>query len=76
MKVDCYNACECCFSDLEYGDAFYTDGHLYIKIFDRNWKDPDNGLAVKLDTGYLTEFDFCETVTKADAKVVAVNPIE
>lgn len=76
MKVDCYNACECYFSDLEFGDPFYSGGFLYIKVFDKNWHDPDNGIAVKLNTGYLEEFEFSDTVTKADAKVVVVNPIE
>lgn len=76
MRIDCYNASECYFSDLEFGDCFYFQSNLYLKAFDRNWKDPDNGLAVKLDTGYICEFEFSEKVIKADAKIVAVNPIE
>ena len=76
MKVDCYNACECYFSDLEFGDSFYSDGFLYLKAFDKNWRDPDNGIAVKLSTGYLEVFSFQDKVIKADAKVVAVTPIE
>ena len=76
MKVDCYNACEVEFSDIEFGDAFYWQSQLYIKAHDITSHDAFRGVCVDLSTGYLASISFEEKVIKADAKVVAVNPIE
>lgn len=71
MKVACYNACSVCFSDLEYGDAFYQTDTLYMKVFDPKESDPDKGVAVRLDTGRLEYFSVTDMVTKAEVKVIA-----
>ena len=75
MKIDCYNACSCYFSDLEFGDVFYYLDTLWLKVFDATWNNPDRGLAVRLDTGSISPFEFSESVIKANAKVVAENPL-
>ena len=71
MKVACYNACSVCFSDLEYGDAFYQNDLLYMKIFDPKVTDPDKGVAVRLDTGRVEYFSMEAMVTEAEVKVIA-----
>lgn len=73
MRVDCYNACECLISELEYGDTFYYLGALWIKV---NLgvalhTESDKTAIVDLATGELDTVLNSTRVVMADTKVVA-----
>ena len=73
MRVDCYNASECPISSIEFGDTFYYNSELYIKINPSTFI-PNNqyySWAVALSDGRLTQFDEGTSVILADTKVIA-----
>ena len=75
MKIDCYNASGCPISELEFGDNFYYDNVLYIKV-DGVFEMPGDFTvakcgAVRLDTGMFMWLDETCNVIYADCKVVA-----
>ena len=74
MRVDCYNATECPLSSLSYGDTFYLDGRLYIKVgvadVDVVSEYPGRCLIVALDRGELRSVKEDVAVILADTKVV------
>ena len=74
MKVDCCNATECPLSSVTYGDTFYLDGRLYIKVgvTDVDVVSDSFGrcLIVALDRGELRSVKEDIAVILADTKVV------
>lgn len=74
MRVDCYNASECPLSSLDYGDTFYLDGRLYIKVgvadVDVVAEYPGRCYIVSLDRGELKSVKEDIAVILADTKVV------
>lgn len=73
MKIDCYNACTCPISSIQYGDTFYYDNELYIRVdADARTKvDHVSCWAVALGNGALVPINPDTIVTLADTKVVA-----
>ena len=72
MRVDCYNACECPISAIEYGDTFYYRNNLWIKVNASCMPlDNDDCAIVALDIGELVIVKGDTAVIKADTKVVA-----
>ena len=72
MKVDCYNACECEVSSLEYGDTCYHASRIWIKANVNEIPITSNKCAlVALDTGEMKVVEANMKVVLADTKVVA-----
>ena len=73
MRVDCYNASSCLISSIQYGDTFYYDGELYIRVNAdlRNGCDHCSCWAVALGNGALVPISPNVSVVLADTKVVA-----
>lgn len=75
MRIDCYNACACNVSSVEYGDTFYYEDRLYIKVrMGDSVGHSLNGLQlcyiVALDIGELIAVEPDTQVILADTKVV------
>lgn len=73
MRVDCYNASECPISSIQYGDTFYHQGELYLRVntaMKHSLEDETTCWAVALGDGMLMPFDADGSVTLADTKVV------
>ena len=73
MRVDCYNACECPISSIQYGDTFYYNSELYMKVntdLKSSLNDATICWAVTLGDGMLTPFGEDTSVILADTKVV------
>ena len=72
MRVDCYNACECPLSSLDYGDTFYLNETVCIRININVVKVLTNDIAyARLDTGEVFVTSGDTMVILADTKVVA-----
>lgn len=74
MRIDCYNACECSVSSIQYGDTCYYNGDLYIRVNPSNFRScvgGDECLLVKLCTGDMITVHQSTSVVLADTKVVA-----
>lgn len=73
MRVDCYNACECPISAVEYGDTCYYRGELYLKVNPCAFPVDiiTSCVIVSLGDGMLQMVDSDTLVTLADTKVVA-----
>lgn len=75
MRVDCYNASECPLTALDYGDTFYLDGVLYIKLgiadVDVVAEFPGRVFIASLDKGELRSVKDDVAVLYADTRVVA-----
>lgn len=72
MRIDCYNACECGLGDLDFGDTFYLDGALYLKV--QCYFNPSKSgysYIVDLARGAMRSESDETIVAKADTKVVA-----
>ena len=67
MKVDCYNASEIWFADIEVGDTFYYCGTLYLKV---TVVGESSSSAVDLGRGYIIEFEPMCCVQLAKTRVV------
>ena len=78
MKVDCYNASACLISSLQYGDTFYYDGELYLRVNAdlRTDNDHCSCWAVALGNGALIPINPDIPVVLADTKVVANNEVK
>jgi hypothetical protein len=74
MRVDCYNASECPLTSLDYGDTFYLDGVLYIKLgiadVDVVADYPGRCFIASLDKGELKSVKDDIAVILADTKVI------
>ena len=70
MRIDCYNACECTIDSIEYGDTFYYQGTVCIRVNPLSWADCSDCVFVRLDTGELIICKPSLEVIKADTKVV------
>lgn len=74
MRIDCYNASECSVIDIQYGDTFYYNSELYMRVSGVPVREPqactDICWAVSLSTGALTSFNSDISVIFADTKVV------
>lgn len=72
MRIDCYNACECTIDSIEYGDTFYYQDTVCMRVNATMWLHSDRECTyVRLDTGELVICDHALAVIKADTKVVA-----
>lgn len=72
MRIDCYNACECTIDSIEYGDTFYYQDTVCMRVNAIVLLNSNRECAyVRLDTGELTICKPDMTVIKADTKVVA-----
>ena len=72
MRVDCYNACECPISSVDYGDTFYLSDTVCMKINIDVIRTLVNDVAyVRLDTGEVCIASGETFVIMADTKVVA-----
>ena len=71
MRVDCYNACECPISALDYGDTFYYADTVCMRVSTFNNVFGDDCAYVRLDTGEVWACKPDLAVVKADTKVVA-----
>ena len=77
MRIDCYNASECPVINIQYGDTFYYNSELYMRVSGASRVpigEPqactDICWAVSLSTGALTSFNSDISVILADTKVV------
>ena len=73
MRVDCYNASECSVIGIQYGDTFYYNSELYMRVSGvprESQACTDICWAVSLSTGALTSFNSDTSVILADTKVV------
>lgn len=73
MRVDCYNASECPISSIQYGDTFYHNATLYLKVnvdMKSSLRDETTCWAVDLSDGMLMPFGEETSVILADTKVV------
>lgn len=75
MRINCYNATETTISALEYGDTFYLDGTLYIKVapndVDLITTQQCRSFIVDLARGVLRSIKSDTNVLLADTTVVA-----
>ena len=72
MRVDCYNACECPINSVEYGDTFYFNDTVCMRVNVDVLRSLVNDVAyVRLDTGDVCIASGDTMVILADTKVVA-----
>ena len=74
MRIDCYNACECTIDSIEYGDTFYYQDTVCMRVNATCILATDSNREcayVRLDTGELVVCKSDMPVIKADTKVVA-----
>ena len=73
MRIDCYNACECDIEDIVYGDTFYYNGTVCMRVNVDTFLTVTVGdcAYVRLDTGELILCKSNTGVIKADTKVIA-----
>ena len=75
MKVDCYNASACPISSIQYGDTFYYDNELYIRVNAdiRTNGDHVSCWAVALGNGVLVPINTDTIVTLADTVLGTIS---
>ena len=73
MRIDCYNACECMICEVEYGDTFYYDGTICMRVNAYNvpFQTGTREAFVRLNTGEIGLTDHDTLVIMADTKIVA-----
>lgn len=76
MRIDCYNACECEVSSVEYGDTFYYNGRLCMRCrlgegITSQAECTNCVYIIYLDVGEVMAVEYDTIVILANTKVVA-----